>query len=260
VVGGGGGGGAPPPHDRGSSGCSRPDGVAYCSAQLDSRPDRAVAPPSVPVQNRRHRRDCCPPVGNADPASATAGADVLGRQGHCRRQAADSGAARWGDVAEPPDAPPQDGRAAQGYSSGRDGRPRGAQERPDAQELSGAPLASLVAGGPVGARPVLESLDEVPARHCRRARTPAGERAQGRDQALRWAHPRWGESHWSHPGSRGHRPMHRWSGAAYHGQTACLSQRETSRGACGRPVPPPLRRQTSHTHRGRRVFGALLCW
>jgi len=151
---------------RRSGGYPRRDGVACCSAQPDSRTGRAAAPTNAAARNHRRRRGCCPPGASADPASATAGGGVRGQQqgqqGHCHPRAAAPGAARQADVAESPDAPLREGRAAQGYWSRPGGPPRmGAHRRPDDPGLSDAPLVPHAAESPAE-RP----LEQPPERHC----------------------------------------------------------------------------------------------
>jgi hypothetical protein len=215
----------------GLGGYSHLGGEACCWARLDSRAVRVVAPTNAAALSCRRRRDCCLPAVTADPASAT------GDDRPQDPQAVHPGADRRAAVGGPLDvAPPGAGVPPAGSA-----RPWAAR-RPGARHLSGAPLGSHA--GEVRAQmppeTLLVRLGEPPGKMCPPVdgRAPVQDRAWQRFHRLRVTSRQRVRGRWS---------MRHWRGPAF------PHLRETSREACGRPVPPPLRRRTSHTRRDRRV-------
>lgn len=226
-----------------SGGYPRPGGEACCSARLDSRGVRVVAPTNEAARSCRRRRDCCLPAATAGPASVTGGEWL--RDHRAALPAAD----RPADVGEPPDVPPPGARVPPACST----RPR-ARRRPETQRQSGVPLGSR-AGGSVAEMPpetLLATLGELPERNCQ-ARIPDDGRATAQDPAWRRLHRPMGGFHQGSRCSRGRRSMHRWCATVWPRRRACPHRRERSHEACGRLGPPPLRRRTSHTRRDRRA-------
>ena len=141
-------------------------------------------------------------------------------------------------------------QAGAGASAGSVTDGRRLVKRPGAAEAPGAPLVSGAAEPWRRASRTIHPWTRHPWTRSRSGTARHGLRPAGGRQArgLAWQHYRLrGGIPLEPPVSPGHRSMHRWSGPA------CRQQRETSREVCGRPVPPPLRKRTSHTHRGRRV-------
>ena len=214
-----------------SGGYLRLGGEACCWVQVDSRVVLVAVPTNAAARNCRRRRDCCLPAGTSDPASATADGRLLNPR--AVHPAADRPAA----VEEPLDVPPP-GAQVPPAGSAEPGAPR----RQGVEQVPGAPLGSRAAEALVELPPetLLVTLGEAPERTF----LPVDGRAPVQDRAWQRFHQLRGASH--------QRVRDRWSMRRWRG-TACPHRRETSREACGRPVPPPLKRRTSHTRLDRRV-------
>ncbi len=226
-----------------SGGYPRPGGEACCSARLDSRGVRVAARTNAAARNCRRRRDCCLPAVTAVPASATGG------EWRLDHRAGLPAADRPADVGEPPDVRPPGAWVPPACST----RP-GARRRPETPQRSGVPLAPR-AGGSVAELPpetLLATLGEFQGRDCQ-ARIPDEWRATAQAPACQRLHRLWGISRQRSRCSRGHRTTHRWCATVCPHWRTCPHWRETSHEACGRLVPPLLRRQTSHTRRDRRA-------
>ena len=225
-------------------GCPHPDGGACCPVRPGSWAGRSAGPPNVAAQNCRHRRDCCPPAGTAALAWATSDGPLRTRiRRRVARQDVARNAARRMVAGEPLGARLR-GAGEPDFPARQAGhRPRGARRSVDARQPAGARQEPDAGESPAAKHPERGPSERHRQRDCS-APIPAG--GSEREWASARPHREPGGSHRIRQYVPG-RPRRRWH------EAPCLPRWEMSREACERPVPPPSKRQTSHTRRDRRA-------